>query len=138
MFLSAVICVIAEAYHAQAKDFWSLSMLVVNSLIIIVYVGVWILIWTRSSNGRIDRRIMRSLTVVMVLVLLGSFLTFLVISIGVMMELDEEQMFELHLNIGWTVNFSIAMNYPVYFAFRFGFGKGLRKLWGTFWKTETH
>jgi hypothetical protein len=93
-------------------------MLVVNSLIIIVYAAVWVLIFVKSGRNKIDRRIMRSLTVVMVLVICGWFLTSVAMTIGVMLGLDEEQMFRVHLNVGWTVNFSIAMNYPVYFAFR--------------------
>jgi hypothetical protein len=96
-------------------------MLIVNSLIIVVYVGVWAIIWAKSGGNRIDRRIMRSLTVVVILVLVGWFLTSLSMTVGVMSGLNDEQMLQLHLNVGWTVNFSIAMNYPVYMAFRLVF-----------------
>jgi hypothetical protein len=93
-------------------------MLIVNSLIIVVYGGVWIVIYAKSGTNPIDRRIMRSLTVVMILVLCGWFLTSFTMLIGIAFGMDEEQMFRLHMIFGLPVNFSISMNYPVYMAFR--------------------
>ncbi|KAI6220387.1 G-PROTEIN-RECEP-F1-2 domain-containing protein [Aphelenchoides fujianensis] len=92
-----VICVIPEVYHGPVKDTWINSILFVNTAILVVYASVWAVVKMRSGSsqstafihtilsfvqGKIDRRIMRSLTIIMLLVLGGWFIASFVIAYG--------------------------------------------------------
>ncbi|KAH7706380.1 hypothetical protein AAVH_26399, partial [Aphelenchoides avenae] len=65
-----------------------------------------------------SRKIMKSLTATMLLVAFGWFVSALTLSLAALLGAGEETLFYLHVNIGWSVNFAIAMNYFVYFSFR--------------------
>ncbi|KAH7717560.1 hypothetical protein AAVH_15042, partial [Aphelenchoides avenae] len=67
--------------------------------------------------GELSRRIMKSLTAIMLLVVFGWFVTSVAMTVGGYMHVGEETMLYIHLDVGWSVNFAIAMNYFVYFLF---------------------
>ncbi|KAI6184887.1 G-PROTEIN-RECEP-F1-2 domain-containing protein [Aphelenchoides bicaudatus] len=110
-----VICLIVETNYAEAKIQFLNIMACLNFGIIIVYSAIWIVIKLR--NGTIDKKIMRSLSVIVCLILFGWFAASAIISFGISKGWSEEQIFNAHMYIGSLVNVAISMQYLVYMFF---------------------
>lgn len=54
MSFRPVVCVIAEAYHGDAKQLWSICQWVLNALIILVYGAIWVVIRRKAGEFHFD------------------------------------------------------------------------------------
>lgn len=89
-------------------------MLVVSTATIFVYVLTWIVILCRSSS--VDRKIMRCLSIVVFMLVVGHFHVSLSLILDIAAEIDSKEMLEHHLTNGLAINATISLNYAVYFV----------------------
>jgi hypothetical protein len=89
-------------------------MLPIILLTFLVYTFIWITICVK--NGNMDRKLMRSLTWTMLMILCGYFLIAVTLVHDTFKEnIETEDLLKHHIYAGLAINATIAMNYPIYY-----------------------
>ncbi|KAF7629150.1 G_PROTEIN_RECEP_F1_2 domain-containing protein [Meloidogyne graminicola] len=128
-----VICSITDCFQ---KDLGQMTFR--NNIIVILfstlnYIIIWIVIKWRSTNNKqvenYTKKIFKSLSVIMAMVLAGWMLNTLVHVILPLFSLDEIQIFYLISILGCISNFVMACNLPVLYTFSIDYKTALNRFY---------
>ena len=90
-------------------------MVYLNGGTMLIYALLWLTILTRMSNGKVDKRTVRSLTVILTLILVGwvasGGICVFFISIGY----EGKAMLGVLLIAGLMINLSVSLDFIVYY-----------------------
>lgn len=89
-------------------------MMTFNLLTLLTYSAVWVTIFFKKST--FDKRILRCLTIIVLMVVFGFVSVSLTLYIDNLLELEDEKMLIHNLYRGVAINGTIALNYVVYYV----------------------
>lgn len=129
---------IAEVLVSETKQTWHVITWFIFLLTVVCYVIIWIVIAAKKksnilynitsiTNYKVKQyildnkfcRLMKTLSVVLFSIVFSWFLTILIATIVLSFyQPTEDKIYFMHMNLGWTINFSIAANYFIYYYYR--------------------
>ncbi|KAI1695424.1 serpentine type 7TM GPCR chemoreceptor srsx domain-containing protein [Ditylenchus destructor] len=114
-----VVCFIGESLHGEISRIAFVHIIMFNCATVLCYVCLWLVCRLKSSVRETSTKVLKSLTVITAVVLMGWTINAVVLTVsGSILKLDMVKLFFLELYFGINVLASCSANYLILYKFR--------------------